>query len=398
MSFGPDTPVDRKRPRTRSDTNRVEEDSAAVLQQETSRRWSLVPDLIDNQSDGDQSEEVSFYDIWSEDNMPYPYSKFREGVDAEVHIRDFLTTWEINHGAQRLSAIAEDKSKIVEFVLSLDGQSANWFAQNGFRAFETFEQLTKKFLQLFHRQIPQKDLIAQFYALYQEPNETVSQFVIRFQNLQLQISRPIPDHELKDIFLEAIREPLRTTLAVFDFRNQSIEQVIDKAIAMGRNPKNVRSMDMSALHHTLPTMEELQFRQAIQCTACLNTGHSTIECSLRTHCTICHSKAHSVEQCEYNLLNKATAPVRQIFPENGYQDNRNRFNNRYQEDDRYDNQNYSERRPNNDWNEYRRNDNQGPTQEDARQYDYRQNQNQISVIELTVMTRHSWHDRFQTIS
>ena len=59
--------------------------------------------------------------------MPYPYSKFREGVDAEVHIRDFLTTWEINHGAQRLSAIAEDKSKIVEFVLSLDGQSANWF-------------------------------------------------------------------------------------------------------------------------------------------------------------------------------------------------------------------------------------------------------------------------------
>ena len=364
-SSGSNTPVDRKRPCTRSVTKRVEEDSAAVVQQETSRRWSSVPDLTDSQSDGDQSEEVSFYDIWSEDNMPYPYSKFREGADAEAHIRDFLTTWEINHGAQRLSAATEDKSKIAEFVLSLDGQSANWFAQNGFRAFETFEQLTKKFLQLFHRQIPQKDLIAQFYALYQEPNETVSQFVIRFQNLQLQISRPIPDHELKDIFLEAIREPLRTTLAVFDFRNQSIEQVIDKAIAMGRNPKNVRSMDMSALHHTLPTMEELQFRQAVQCTTCLNTGHSTIECSLRTHCTICHSKAHSVEQCEYNLLNKATAPVRQIFPENGYQDNRNRFNNRYQEDDRYDNQNYSERRPNNDWNEYRRNDNQGPTQEDA---------------------------------
>ena len=151
--------------------------------------------------------------------MPYPYSKFREGVDAEAHIRDFLTTWEINHGAQRLSVIVEDKSKIVEFVLSLDGQSANWFAQNGFRAFETFEQLTKNFLQLFHRQIPQKDLIAQFYALYQESKETVSQFVIRIQNLQLQISRPIPDHELKDIFLEAFREPLRRTLAVFDFRN-----------------------------------------------------------------------------------------------------------------------------------------------------------------------------------
>ena len=99
-------------------------------------------------------------------------------------------------------------------------------------------------------------------------------------NVLLEISRPIRDHELKDIFLEAIREPLRTTLTVFDFWNQSIEQVIDKAIAMGQNPKNGRSMHMSALHHTLPTLEELQFRQAVQCTFCLNTRHSIIECSL----------------------------------------------------------------------------------------------------------------------
>ena len=48
------------------------------------------------------------------------------------------------------------------------------------------------------------DLIGQFYATYQEPNETVSQFVIRFQILQLQIAKKIPDAELKDIFLEAI--------------------------------------------------------------------------------------------------------------------------------------------------------------------------------------------------
>ena len=118
-------------------------------------------------------------------------------------------------------------------------------------------------------------------------------------------------------------------LAVFDFWNQSIDQVIDKALVMDRNHKNKKSMDMSALHHNLPTLEELQFRQAVQCTTCLNIGHSTIECSLRTHCTICHSKAHSVEQCEYNFLNKATTPVQQIYPENGYQDNHNRFNNRY---------------------------------------------------------------------
>ena len=174
--------------------------------------------------------------------------------------------------------------------------------------FESFEQLTTRFIQLFHRQVPQKDLISQFYAAYQEPHETVSQFVIRFQNLQLQISKTIPDEELKDIFLEAIREPLQTTLVVFDFRDQSIDQVIDKELAMDRT-KNKNSMNMSALHTNLPTMEELRFWQAVQCTTCLNTGHSTMECSLCTHCTMCHSKAHSVEQCEYNLLNKGTPPV-----------------------------------------------------------------------------------------
>ena len=135
----------------------------------------------------------------------------------------------------------------------------------------------------------------------------VSQFVIRFQNLQLQISRPIPEEELKDFFLEAICEPLRTTLAVFDFRNQSLEQVVDKAMAMDQTHNNT-SMNMSALHQNLPTLEELIFRQIVQCTSCLNTGHS---------------KAHSVEQCEYNLLNKTTAPVWQIHPEMNYQENRN---------------------------------------------------------------------------
>ena len=100
-------------------------------------------------------------------------------------------------------------------------------------------------------------MIPQFYALNQESHETVSQFVIRFQDLQLQTSRPITDNKLKDVFLEAIHEPLRTTLKMFDFGNQTIEQVIDKAISMGRTPINVRSMDMSALHHILPTLEEL---------------------------------------------------------------------------------------------------------------------------------------------
>ena len=65
-----------------------------------------------------------------------------------------MKTWEINHGAQRLSKAVEDKSKIVEFVLSLDGLSANWYAQNGPKTLDLFDQLAAKFTQLFHRKIP----------------------------------------------------------------------------------------------------------------------------------------------------------------------------------------------------------------------------------------------------
>ena len=111
------------------------------------------------------------------------------------------------------------------------------------------------------------------------------------------------------------------------------------------------SMNMSTLHNNLPTMEELYFLQAVQCTTCLNTGHSTIECSLHTHCTICHSKAHSFEQCEYNLINKATPPVRQIHPKTSYQDNQNTSNNRSYQNNRYEDRYHSDRRDD------RRNDN-----------------------------------------
>ena len=130
-------------------TQSIGEDSIA-LQQIPERQWSELPSLVNSPLEDTQTKENSFYDIWAEDTMSYPYSKYRDDVDAEAHIRDFLTTWEINHAAQRLSTAAKDKSKIVEFVLSLDGPSANWFAQNGIRAFKSFAQLTTKFTQLFH--------------------------------------------------------------------------------------------------------------------------------------------------------------------------------------------------------------------------------------------------------
>ena len=64
MLSGPNTPVGCKRPRMCSVTKTIETESAEGLQQETSRRCSVLPDLIDSQSsDENQPKEVSFYDI-----------------------------------------------------------------------------------------------------------------------------------------------------------------------------------------------------------------------------------------------------------------------------------------------------------------------------------------------
>ena len=72
---------------------------------------------------------------------------------------------------------------------------------------------------------------------------------------------------------------------------------------------------MASLQEALPTTEETQFKQAVQCTTCLNPGHSALECTLRMHCPICHSRAHTLELCEYNLLNCNTITVRPIEPQ-----------------------------------------------------------------------------------
>ena len=69
---------------------------------------------------------------------------------------------------------------------------------------------------------------------------------------------------------------------------------------------------MSTLRQALPQDEEGHFRQAIQCTICLNAGHSAVECNIRIYCPICHSKAHTVEQCKYNMINRNTPVVRRV--------------------------------------------------------------------------------------
>ena len=110
MSSSSDTSLGRTRPRTRSVTQSIGEESIA-LQQIPERQWSELPPLVNSPLEDTQTKENSFYDIWAEDTMSYPYSKYRDDVDAEAHIRDFLTTWEINHAAQRLSYLSSFRDR-----------------------------------------------------------------------------------------------------------------------------------------------------------------------------------------------------------------------------------------------------------------------------------------------
>ena len=152
----------------------------------------------------------------------------------------------------------------------------------------------------------------------QEPHETVAQFTIRFQELCRQLVDDVSAHHIPDTFLSSLREPLRRTLSLTDFSNQTIEQVIARVLAIDRTQHNT-SFSMASLQNTLTPQEDHRFLQVLQCIACSGSGHLALECPHRPHCPICQSRSHTVEQCEYNMLNRTTtAPVRQIEPRNTY--------------------------------------------------------------------------------
>ena len=137
-------------------------------------------------------------------------------------------------------------SKIAKFGLSLDGQAANWYSQHDLAKFPNFDQWKDKFLRLFHHQIPQRELMSQFYAICQDAHGTVPQFVIRFQSLRHQLTWLTLVDELNETFLSALREPLRTTLVVVDFTRKTPKEVIDHVLRLDSAQTN-DNMNMTAL-------------------------------------------------------------------------------------------------------------------------------------------------------
>ena len=62
----------------------------------------------------------------------HPYTRYTDEPDAEGHIRSFLNTWQANHSTEI------DASKIAEFILSLDGRTAQWYSRYDPDKFTTF--------------------------------------------------------------------------------------------------------------------------------------------------------------------------------------------------------------------------------------------------------------------
>ena len=84
----------------------------------------------------------------------------------------------------------------------LEALAARWHKKHLLGSFATFKALQDKFLRLFHQKVEQRDLVSQFYTVYQESNETDSQFVIRFQTLHIELTRAPPEDEAKGFLLD----------------------------------------------------------------------------------------------------------------------------------------------------------------------------------------------------
>ena len=154
-----------------------------------------------------QSPLTNFFEAFEEDTMLYPYSCYNGKADAEAHIHVYPTTWQANHASKRLGVTEANMSKIAEFGLSLDGQSTSWYSRNDIVEHTDFDKLREQFIRLFHRRIPQRDLMCQFYSIVQGATKTLPQFVIRFQNLRKQLTRSPTPEELTELFLTGLWEP-----------------------------------------------------------------------------------------------------------------------------------------------------------------------------------------------
>jgi hypothetical protein len=129
---------------------------------------------------------------------------------------------------------------------------------------------------------------------------------LRFRAVQAMLDTAPAEEIQKRQFLKALREPLRSAFAFIDASTVTLTEIVNRALnldhqQLGHGLSQFRTIAPS------PKAEEKAFQQAVQCTLCLQFGHTKVDCVQR--CALCQARSHTTATCEYNLLARRNAPT-----------------------------------------------------------------------------------------
>jgi hypothetical protein len=215
---------------------------------------------------------------------------------------------------------------IVEFQLSLEGQAARWYAQQDVSTFRTFQDLVDKFLEMFQVKIDPTEVLKEYYSLQQQPGESVADFLLRFRAVQAMLDMAPAEEIQKREFLKALRDPLRSAFAFIDASTVTLTEIVNRALNLDHQQSGHGLSQFRTIAPS-PKAEEKAFQQAVQCTLCLQFGHTNVDCVQRS--ALCQARSHTTTTCEYNLLARRNAPAVQTVQLVPVQAQGHRDNNRF---------------------------------------------------------------------
>jgi hypothetical protein len=143
------------------------------------------------------------------------------------------------------------------------------------------------------------------------------------------IPTPPAEEIQKRQFLKALREPLRSSFLMVDVSTVPLTEIVNRALTLDHQQLGLGLSQFRSIAPS-PKAKEKAFQQAVQCTLCLQYGHSNVECVQR--CALCQARTHTMVTCEYNLLARRNTPavqtVQSVAVQNRGQRDNNQFNNR----------------------------------------------------------------------
>jgi hypothetical protein len=134
-----------------------------------------------------------------------------------------------------------------------------------------------KFLELFQVKIDPTEVLKEYYSLQQQAGESVADFLLRFRAVEAMLDPPPIEEIQKRQFLKALREPLRSSFAMVDISIVPLTEIVNRALNLDHQQLGLGLSQFRSIAPS-PKAEERASQQAVQCTVCLQFGHSNVEC------------------------------------------------------------------------------------------------------------------------